>query len=44
VRFSCEAWTRTADYWDVHWALMRTVKERLDAAGVASGAVEVAAA
>lgn len=44
VRFACEAWTKTANYWSVHGALLRRVKERLDAAGVASGELQRAAA
>jgi small conductance mechanosensitive channel len=32
VRFGCEAWTRTADYWRVYWDIVKGVKERLDAA------------
>jgi small conductance mechanosensitive channel len=31
VKFGCEAWTRTADYWTVHWDVVKEVKQRLDA-------------
>jgi small conductance mechanosensitive channel len=31
VRFGCEAWTRTAAYWQVYWDIVKGVKERLDA-------------
>lgn len=34
VNFICRPWARTTDYWDVHWDLTRTVKERFDAAGI----------
>lgn len=27
-------WVKTADYWEVRWALTKTVKEALDAAGI----------
>ena len=27
-------WTRTEDYWTVRWAILETVKERFDAAGI----------
>ncbi|MCA8901181.1 MAG: mechanosensitive ion channel [Hyphomonas sp.] len=27
-------WVKTEDYWEVHWALTRAVKEALDAAGI----------
>jgi small conductance mechanosensitive channel len=44
VRFACEAWVRTSDYWTVHWDLMRQLKERFDADGVADAGAEGAAA
>ncbi|MHC5003615.1 MAG: mechanosensitive ion channel family protein, partial [Planctomycetota bacterium] len=34
VNLIARPWTRTSDYWDVYWDLMRSVKERFDAAGV----------
>jgi small conductance mechanosensitive channel len=34
VNFIVRPWARTSDYWDVYWDLMRTVKERFDAAGI----------
>jgi small conductance mechanosensitive channel len=34
VNFVVRPWARTSDYWDVYWDLMRTIKERFDAAGV----------
>ena len=27
-------WVKTADYWEVRWALTKSVKEALDAAGI----------
>jgi small conductance mechanosensitive channel len=39
VRFSCEAWVKTPDYWDVHWDAMRRVKERFDGEGIADAAL-----
>ena len=27
-------WVKTADYWEVRWALTKTVKEALDEAGI----------
>ena len=27
-------WVNTADYWEVRWALTKSVKEALDAAGI----------
>lgn len=34
VNFIARPWARTVDYWDVYWDLTRTVKERLEAAGI----------
>lgn len=34
VDFICRPWTRSADYWTVHWDLTRQVKEAFDAAGI----------
>lgn len=34
VNFIVRAWTRTEDYWDVYWDLMRTVKLRFDEEGI----------
>ena len=34
VNFICRPWTKTADYWTVHWDITRSVKERFDAAGI----------
>jgi small-conductance mechanosensitive channel len=34
VNFVIRAWTQTADYWDVYWYLMRTVKMRFDDEGI----------
>jgi small conductance mechanosensitive channel len=34
VNFICRPWVKTADYWEVYWDVMRTVKERFDAEGV----------
>ena len=34
VNFICRPWSKTEDYWDVHWDLTRQVKEAFDAAGV----------
>lgn len=34
VNLIARPWTRTEDYWDVHWDLTRQVKERLDAEGI----------
>lgn len=34
VNFVVRPWALTSDYWDVYWDLMRTIKERFDAAGV----------
>jgi small conductance mechanosensitive channel len=34
VNFVCRPWVKTADYWDVYWDLLRTVKLRFDAEGI----------
>jgi small conductance mechanosensitive channel len=34
VNLIARPWVRTADYWEVHWDLMRQVKERFDEEGV----------
>lgn len=34
VNLIARPWVNTTDYWDVYWDLMRTVKERFDAAGL----------
>ncbi len=34
VNFVCRPWVATADYWEVHWAITRRVKEEFDAAGI----------
>ena len=34
VNFVVRAWTKTEDYWDVYWYLMRTVKLRFDEEGI----------
>lgn len=34
VDFIVRPWVRTADYWRVHWDLMRSIKEALDAEGI----------
>ncbi|MGE4285739.1 MAG: mechanosensitive ion channel family protein [Phycisphaerae bacterium] len=34
VNFICRPWTKTENYWDVYWDIIRTVKERFDAEGV----------
>jgi len=34
VNLVCRPWTKTQDYWDVYWDLMRAVKERFDADGI----------
>ncbi len=31
VNFVVRPWTRTSDYWEVRWDLMKSIKERLDA-------------
>ena len=32
--FIVRPWCKTDDYWDVHWDVTRTVKERFDADGI----------
>ncbi len=34
VNLFCRPWTKTSDYWTVHWDLTRQVKERFDAEGI----------
>lgn len=34
VNFVVRPWVKSADYWTVHWDLMRQVKEAFDAAGI----------
>ena len=34
VNLICRPWVKTSDYWTVYWDLMRSVKERFDAAGI----------
>ncbi len=34
VNFVCRPWTKTSDYWTVHWDVTRAVKECFDAEGV----------
>ena len=34
VNFIVRPWVRTADYWDVHWHVIREVKRRFDAEGI----------
>ena len=34
VNFVVRPWVKTENYWDVHWDVTRTVKERFDAEGV----------
>ena len=34
VNLFCRPWTKTTDYWTVHWDLTRQVKERFDAEGI----------
>lgn len=34
VNFVIRVWTKTEDYWDVYWYLMRTVKLRFDQEGI----------
>ena len=34
VNFLCAPWTKTENYWRVHWDLMADVKQRFDAAGI----------
>jgi small conductance mechanosensitive channel len=34
VNFVVRAWTKTEDYWDVYWDLMRGVKLRFDEEGI----------
>jgi small conductance mechanosensitive channel len=34
VNLICRPWVKTPDYWDVHWDLMQTVKQRFDEAGI----------
>lgn len=34
VNFICRPWAKTSDYWAVHWAVTKRVKEEFDAAGI----------
>jgi small conductance mechanosensitive channel len=34
VNFIVRPWVKTADYWTVHWNIMRRVKEEFDANGI----------
>ena len=34
VNFVVRSWVKTEDYWDVYWALLRTVKMRFDEEGI----------
>ena len=34
VNLIVRPWVKTDDYWDVHWDLMKAVKQRFDAAGI----------
>jgi small conductance mechanosensitive channel len=34
VNILCRPWAKTEDYWDVHFDVLLTVKERFDAAGI----------
>jgi small conductance mechanosensitive channel len=34
VNFIVRPWSRTSEYWDVYWDLIRQVKERFDAEGI----------
>jgi len=34
VNFICRPWTMTSDYWDVYWAITRSVKRAFDEAGI----------
>lgn len=34
VNLIARPWTKTSDYWDLYWDLMRQVKERFDAEGI----------
>lgn len=34
VNFICRPWVKTADYWTVHWDLIKRVKADFDAAGI----------
>ena len=34
VNLLCRPWTKTGDYWQVYWDLIRDVKTRFDAAGI----------
>ena len=34
VNFIVRAWTRTEDYWDVYWDLVRGVKQNFDREGI----------
>jgi len=34
VNFICRPWANTSDYWDVHWDITKSVKERFDEANI----------
>ena len=34
VNLVCRPWVKTADYWDVHWDLIETVKQAFDDQGI----------
>jgi small conductance mechanosensitive channel len=34
VNLICRPWAKTADYWDVHWDVMETVKREFDKQGI----------
>jgi small conductance mechanosensitive channel len=34
VNIICRPWTKTLDYWELYWDLIRTVKERFDKEGI----------
>lgn len=34
VNIVCRPWVKTADYWDVHWDIIKQVKKRFDAEGL----------
>jgi len=34
VNIICRPWAKTADYWTVHWDIIKSVKKRFDAEGI----------
>jgi small conductance mechanosensitive channel len=34
VNIICRPWSKTADYWTVHWDIIKSVKKRFDAEGL----------